>query len=65
MANGLGAWLGALVIEQDHGYRAPSLVGAGLALAGLLVFLLALRVQGRADGSADAVPAEVEVVAST
>ncbi|WP_246000163.1 MFS transporter [Nocardioides pocheonensis] len=65
IANGLGAWLGALVIEQGHGYRAPSLVGAGLALAGLLVFLLALRVQRRADVSADATPAEVEVVAST
>ena len=45
IANGLGAWLGAVVIEAGHGYRAPSLVGAGLAVAGLVVFLTALRVQ--------------------
>jgi DHA1 family inner membrane transport protein len=45
IANGLGAWLGAVVISAGHGYRAPSLVGAGLAVAGLGVFLVALRVQ--------------------
>ena len=45
VANGLGAWLGSLVIAAGHGYRAPSLVGAGLAVAGLVVFLVALRVQ--------------------
>ncbi|MBO9523225.1 MAG: MFS transporter [Nocardioidaceae bacterium] len=42
VANGLGAWLGAVVIDAGHGYRAPSLVGAGLALAGLLVFAAGL-----------------------
>lgn len=47
VANGLGAWLGAVVIADGHGYRAPSLVGAGLAVAGLLVFTVALRVQAR------------------
>lgn len=55
IANGLGAWLGALVIEAGHGYRAPSLVGAGLAVAGLLVFLVALRVQRGAVAPAVAV----------
>jgi DHA1 family inner membrane transport protein len=45
IANGLGAWLGSVVIAAGHGYRAPSLVGAGLAVAGLAVFLVALRVQ--------------------
>jgi len=45
IANGLGAWLGAVVISAGHGYRAPSLVGAGLAIAGLGVFLVALRTQ--------------------
>jgi DHA1 family inner membrane transport protein len=40
MANALGAWLGGLVIAAGHGYRAPSLVGAGLAVLGL-GFLLA------------------------
>jgi DHA1 family inner membrane transport protein len=42
VANGLGAWLGAVVIAAGHGYRTPSLVGAGLALAGLLVFAVGL-----------------------
>jgi MFS transporter, DHA1 family, inner membrane transport protein len=45
VANGLGAWLGAVVIEAGHGYRAPSLVGAGLAVAGLIVFLVAMGAQ--------------------
>jgi MFS transporter, DHA1 family, inner membrane transport protein len=45
MANGLGAWLGSVVIAAGHGYRAPSLVGAGLAVAGVAVFLIGLRVQ--------------------
>jgi DHA1 family inner membrane transport protein len=45
VANGLGAWLGAVVIEAGHGYRAPSLVGAGLAVAGLVVFVIGLRAQ--------------------
>ncbi|MFT4299381.1 MAG: MFS transporter [Aeromicrobium sp.] len=43
VANGLGAWFGSVVIAAGHGYRAPSLVGAGLALAGLLIFLAGTR----------------------
>jgi DHA1 family inner membrane transport protein len=57
IANGLGAWLGSVVIEAGYGYRAPSLVGAGLAVAGLAVFLAALRAQGAAVEPP--VPAEV------
>jgi DHA1 family inner membrane transport protein len=54
MANGLGAWLGSLVIAAGHGYRAPSLVGAGLAVAGLAVFVVGLRVKrGSAEHSAE------------
>ena len=34
LANALGAWLGGLVIAAGLGYRAPSAVGAGLAVAG-------------------------------
>jgi MFS transporter, DHA1 family, inner membrane transport protein len=34
-ANALGAWLGGLVIAAGYGYRAPSAVGAGLAVLGL------------------------------
>lgn len=44
MANALGAWLGGLVIAAGWGWRAPSLVGAGLSLAGLLILFLSLRV---------------------
>ncbi|MFS0886489.1 MFS transporter [Aeromicrobium sp. 179-A 4D2 NHS] len=43
IANGLGAWLGGLVIAAGAGYAAPALVGAALATAGLVVFLLGLR----------------------
>ena len=32
LANALGAWLGGLVIAAGLGYRAPSAVGAGLAV---------------------------------
>lgn len=44
MANALGAWLGGLVLAAGWGWRAPSLVGAGLSVAGLLVLLLSLRI---------------------
>jgi DHA1 family inner membrane transport protein len=37
VANALGAWLGGLVIAAGWGYTAPSWVGAGLSLLGLLV----------------------------
>jgi DHA1 family inner membrane transport protein len=40
VGNALGAWIGGLVIAAGWGYRAPSVVGAGLALAGLGVLLL-------------------------
>lgn len=43
VANGLGAWLGGLVIVMGAGYAAPALVGVGLAAAGLAVFLIGLR----------------------
>jgi DHA1 family inner membrane transport protein len=50
VANGLGAWLGAVVIADGHGYRTPSLVGAGLAALGLVVFLIGLSVIGLTRG---------------
>ncbi|WP_249423926.1 MFS transporter [Nocardioides coralli] len=37
VANALGAWLGGAVIAAGWGYRAPAVVGAGLAVVGLLV----------------------------
>ncbi|MGA8246254.1 MAG: MFS transporter [Nocardioides sp.] len=48
VGNALGAWVGGLVIAAGWGYRAPSLVGAGLALLGLGVLLLSARVHRRA-----------------
>jgi DHA1 family inner membrane transport protein len=44
LANALGAWVGGLVIAGGWGYRAPSLVGAGLSVAGLLVLGISLLV---------------------
>lgn len=48
-ANALGAWLGGVVIAAGLGYTAPSWVGAGLSLAGLLVLLVS-AVLHRRDG---------------
>ena len=39
IGNALGAWLGGLVIAAGWGYRAPSFVGAALAMAGVAVLL--------------------------
>lgn len=47
VANGLGAWLGGLVIAAGHGFAAPSLVGAALAMGGLLIVLLAVTLERR------------------
>jgi len=47
VANGLGAWLGAVVIEAGQGYRAPSLVGAWLAVLGLVVFVAGMALDRR------------------
>jgi MFS transporter, DHA1 family, inner membrane transport protein len=47
VGNALGAWLGGLVIAAGWGYRAPSLVGVVLALAGLAVLALSARVHRR------------------
>jgi DHA1 family inner membrane transport protein len=47
IGNALGAWLGGHVIAAGWGYRAPSLVGVVLALAGLTVLLLSAVVHRR------------------
>lgn len=55
VANGLGAWLGSVVIAAGHGYRSPSLVGAGLAVGGLVIFLTGLaRTRGTSRRHASA-----------
>ncbi|CUR60299.1 Arabinose efflux permease family protein [metagenome] len=45
LANALGAWLGGLVIAAGYGYRAPALVGAGLAVLGLVILLASAALQ--------------------
>jgi MFS transporter, DHA1 family, inner membrane transport protein len=47
IGNALGAWIGGLVIAAGWGYRAPSIVGAGLAVLGLGVLLLSALVARR------------------
>lgn len=47
IANALGAWLGGLVIAAGYGYRAPALVGAALALAGLGILVVSARLHRR------------------
>ena len=54
IANGLGAFLGAIVIDAGYGYRAPSVVGASLATAGLVLFLVSLVAQRRAAAAGPA-----------
>ena len=56
LANALGAWLGGLVIAAGLGYRAPSVVGAGLAAAGLIPLAASARA---APPARAAVPAPV------
>src|SRR3954452_5779998 len=52
VGNALGAWLGGLVIAAGWGYRAPSLVGVVLALAGLAVLLLSAAFHRRTGSAA-------------
>lgn len=52
IANAAGAWLGGLVIAAGYGYTAPAVVGAGLAIAGVLLFTLTMWV-ARRGGVAD------------
>ncbi|WP_246161975.1 MFS transporter [Aeromicrobium ginsengisoli] len=47
IANGLGAWLGSVAIAAGYGYRASSLVGAGLAIAGVVIFACGVAAQRR------------------
>jgi DHA1 family inner membrane transport protein len=47
LANALGAWLGGLVIAAGLGYRAPSVVGAALAAAGLIPLAVSVFLRRR------------------
>ena len=49
IANGLGAWVGSVVIAAGFGYRAPSVVGAALAVGGLVIFAVGLARSRQSD----------------
>jgi DHA1 family inner membrane transport protein len=51
IANGLGAWFGSIVIAAGYGYRAPSLVGAALAVGGLVIFAVGIARSRRTHGA--------------
>jgi len=64
LANALGAWLGGVVIAAGLGYRAPSVVGAGLAAAGLLPLAVSAVVRSRTRTATPAVAPQEEAHAS-
>ncbi|MDO3647182.1 MFS transporter [Nocardia mangyaensis] len=47
LANAAGAWLGGLVIAAGLGYTAPAMIGAMLAVAGVLLFTVTVWLQHR------------------
>jgi DHA1 family inner membrane transport protein len=47
IANALGAFLGGLVIAAGYGYTAPAVVGAALAVGGLVVLAASVAVARR------------------
>lgn len=57
LANAGGAWLGGITIAAGYGWTSTAWDGVGLALAGLAVMAVSLRLAARAAGSAD-VPVE-------
>jgi DHA1 family inner membrane transport protein len=50
IANALGAWLGGVVLAAGLGLTAPMVVAVGLALAGMVIYIVALAVERRAAG---------------
>jgi MFS transporter, DHA1 family, inner membrane transport protein len=61
-ANALGAALGAATLSAGWGYRAPMFVGAGLALVGAVLALVALR-SGRAEHEREVAALEAALAA--
>lgn len=57
-ANALGAYLGGVVVTAGFGYRAPSMVGVLLALAGTLILLVAFGLNRSSKTADTAAPAE-------
>jgi DHA1 family inner membrane transport protein len=56
VANALGAWLGGVVIAAGLGYTAPAVVGALLAVVGLVVLTSSVLLERQATGSRALVP---------
>jgi DHA1 family inner membrane transport protein len=56
VANALGAWLGGVVIAAGLGYTAPAVVGALLAVVGLVVLTSSVLLERQAAGSRALVP---------
>lgn len=46
LGNAIGAWVGGLTLAAGLGYVAPMWSGAALTFAGLLVYLIAVKVRG-------------------
>jgi DHA1 family inner membrane transport protein len=59
LANALGAWLGGLVIAAGLGFRAPSVVGVGLAALGLLPLTISAVLRRRTTRTPVGLPARV------
>ena len=57
LANALGAWIGGVVISAGLGYTAPMWAGACLAVAGLVLTVVATRLQKAEHRRAADVPA--------
>jgi DHA1 family inner membrane transport protein len=51
IANAAGAWLGGIVIAAGLGYTAPAALGAGLAVTGVLLFTVTVRLAQRGRAS--------------
>lgn len=47
LANAMGAWVGAVVIDAGFSYRAPALAGAGMAIAGVAILGLSVQLHRR------------------
>lgn len=51
-ANALGPWLGGLAISAGYGWTSTGWVGCALALAGFVIWLLAVAIEGKSDREA-------------
>ncbi|MCD9198897.1 MFS transporter [Aeromicrobium wangtongii] len=54
LANGLGAFLGSVIITAGHGYRATAWVGVVLSLVGAAIFAVGLAAQRRSRSAGGA-----------